>query len=264
MIAVQPIREEPDRLGAQAFCSDHAFGEGGAKNSSFPQPHTGQKRARARESSDSSFLSEGNGIPAGGTKKARFSPRGKLRGYAEHCGFSCSDQDMSRPKEPQRAFERRPRHKTRKDLYDLKSPRRKRKTASVGKTRQTSTRRIRRKSSDTLHQSFASETISKERLTVCNPSYSASFRNITGRSNLYDLGQLKPSGRVGLFKRGRASSPVRKRGCKQAFSLILIPLFTRPPHGINSLPLKCPISHSPKCSFCTNGKGAPITGFKRG
>jgi hypothetical protein len=222
---VQPIREEPDRLGAQAtFCSNHAFGEGEVKNSSFPQPDTAQKRARTRESSDSSFLSEDNGLLACVTKKARFSPRGKLGRYS---GYSCSDQDMSRLKQPQRAFERRPRHKTRKDLYDLKSPRRKRKIASGGKTRKTSTRRIRKMSSDALHQSFASETISKERLTVCNPSCSASFRNITGCSNLYDLGQLKPSGRVGLFKRGRASSPVRKRGCKQAFSPVSITLSTR-------------------------------------
>ncbi|KAH0544175.1 hypothetical protein FGG08_001620 [Glutinoglossum americanum] len=182
----------PDRSGVQAvFRGNRAFGEGKKKASGLPQLDAGRKRARARESSDSSLLeisSENYGLPSCGTKKAGFSPRGKLGRCVGGDELSCLDQGMSRSGEPQRAFERRPRHRTRTDLYDSKPPRLKRKMASGSKTKQTLTRRIREKPGDALHKSFASETISKERLT------------------------LNPSSRVGLFKRGRASSPVRKRG----------------------------------------------------
>ena len=170
----------PNRPGVQpVFRSNHAFGEGEKKGSGFSQPDMGRKRARALGSSDSSFLEIGSkhsSLPVCGTKKVRVDRLGKPERCAEGSESSTLDRGMSRSREPQRSFERRSRHRTRKDLYGPKPPNQKRKTRSGGETKQASTRRSGRRPSNALHQSFASETISKERLTVCNPFYSAVFR----------------------------------------------------------------------------------------
>ncbi len=113
------------------------------------------------------------------------------------------------PSKPARLYERRARHKTRENLYEPgseKKRRRKQKPADdEDKQRKPKKRRRVEKSGNALMHDFAAENVSRDRLTVS--SRLADFYP-TNKSF-----QLKPTEALGLFGRGRASSPVKRRGC---------------------------------------------------
>ncbi|KAI4257499.1 MAG: hypothetical protein L6R42_005619 [Xanthoria sp. 1 TBL-2021] len=95
------------------------------------------------------------------------------------------------PEKPAKTYGRRPRHKTREDRYDLQKDRKPDQTKEVKSKARDKSKKKRKgvqKSGAALMQNFSAGNVETDRLT------------------------LKPSVPVGLFGKGRASSPIRRKG----------------------------------------------------
>ncbi|KAK0119023.1 hypothetical protein ONS96_012092 [Cadophora gregata f. sp. sojae] len=118
-------------------------------------------------------------------------PRKKQRVASSESGLP---SHSSTPNHPKETFEKRPRHKTREDIYEPKKKNKKRKRASGERSsrkkreRRGGSKNAANTAGDELIQNFRSKNISQDRLTI------------------------RPSNGLGLFNNGRASSPARRRG----------------------------------------------------
>ncbi|KAK4987934.1 hypothetical protein LTR50_004271 [Elasticomyces elasticus] len=122
---------------------------------------------------------------SGGSDSTRSVTSSALQSSSSSLGSSTQNQ------QPAKTYERRARHKTRTDRYEPKIDTSKRRTAkkekkSTKKSRKT--KKTRENLFTGLVQSFHAKNVPKDRLT------------------------LKPSANLGIFKKGRASSPRRGRG----------------------------------------------------
>ncbi|KAK0515703.1 hypothetical protein JMJ35_001737 [Cladonia borealis] len=107
------------------------------------------------------------------------------------------DQTTALPEKPAGSYERRPRRKTREDRYELKDGTRDKKKVAKKDNQEMKQKKHKRreKSGAALMHSFTAQNVSHDRLT------------------------LQPAKALGLFGKGRASSPVRRRGLPEsAFS----------------------------------------------
>ena len=91
-------------------------------------------------------------------------------------------------KKAEKTYERKPRHKTRPDKYEVKTDRMAKEKSGHEKTRHKSKRRCRRKTGKTLNHEFKAPNVPQDRLT------------------------LKPNNGPGFFHKGKASAPVERRG----------------------------------------------------
>ena len=98
------------------------------------------------------------------------------------------DSTMKLGKDSKRRYERRPRHKTKPDKYELKPEPSKKRSSHHKDTRHRPKRQRRRKSGIVLNNEFKAPNVPQERLT------------------------LKPNSGPGIFSKGKASSPVQRRG----------------------------------------------------
>ncbi|TKA64885.1 hypothetical protein B0A49_05161 [Cryomyces minteri] len=177
----------PQQLGFPTFLHD--------KHEVTDQPRS-HRLKRKRASSDSSLLAPGflqkpaekDDVPAHDGNMSDHDP-------SSSCSSSTEDS-ASQPEPPPKTYERRARHKTRPELYEAKSGHKnrregertqktKRKKDSKGKRHKSKRKESR---SAGLVQSFHAKNVPKDRLT------------------------LTPAAGLGLFKRGRASIPVKGRG----------------------------------------------------
>lgn len=126
-----------------------------------------------------------------------------------------SETSLPSPEKLLESFERRPRHKTRHDRYELKDSNRDSvkmlKTAKKDRGQKTQKKHKRKeKSGAALMHDFAAQNVAHDRLTV-----SCTQTLYISRTCGADTGpKLKPAKTLGLFGKGRASSPVRRRGCR--------------------------------------------------
>lgn len=148
--------------------------------------------------------------------------RKRRRQTPSSTGSSPSDNPSamsSSSSESSRKYARRPRHKTRADLYDPGSGARKRRTKKQNLEKRARKHREKHrptpkevvvpgKPGKRMMHSFKAGNVPPDRLTVCW----LRVRNV--RAHLTRLSQLKHQEGVGLFHKGRASMPVPGRGCK--------------------------------------------------
>lgn len=103
-------------------------------------------------------------------------------------------------KTPRNEYERRPRHKTREDRYDYKPS----VSRSKKQSRQGTTKRVRRGRKEAMIDGFHASNVARERLTVRLLMSSPGFHSLTQT-------QLRQHANVGIFSKGRASSPIKVR-----------------------------------------------------
>jgi hypothetical protein len=178
---------------------------GEASNDKLKQTHHRPEYHRKRKARTSSDLSSSDSASTSGSASASSSLASTR---SEH-------------------FERRKRHKTREDLYDPNAGARKRRSPredrdeekdkhyekANGKKRTKKHHRTEKrtkgsrasKRGEELVKHFSAKNVRHDRLTV-------SARRQSYHLHHADLNQLAPGTSVGLFKKGRASSPVRGRG----------------------------------------------------
>ena len=138
-----------------------------------------------------------------------------------------SETPLPSPEKPLKSYERRPRHRTRQDRYELKDSHRDSvktlKTAKKDRGERTQKKhkhKRKEKSGAALMHDFAAQNVAHDRLTVSCTQFLYVLRTLGA-----DTGpKLKPAKTLGLFGKGRASSPVRRRGC--GFSQFLWQSFT--------------------------------------
>ncbi|KAI9698412.1 MAG: hypothetical protein M1836_003992 [Candelina mexicana] len=181
----------PGRLGLQAafrIREENEAAAGGRRLST-----TGHKQKRKRESSsDSSFLEADTRrtlhMPTTVDHHRPRAIQADKRRVSQEGALSYASASTASTEKLDRRYHRRPRHKTRADRYDPTLPEgRKPKPKKLKVTKHIKKQRSRKEPAPLLHD-FSAQNVSGERLT------------------------LKPSLSIGLFKNGRASSPVRGRG----------------------------------------------------
>ena len=130
---------------------------------------------------------------------------------------SSDSEALRSPHEPiDDPFSRRRRNKTRPDRYEPKTQRQRRdgklkdRKVNDGKTKRR--KKVNRTSKDgptvAMLDRFRASNVERPRLTVCQIfPYSSSTLQTDSRAS-----QLPPRANIGIFKRGRASSPFRARG----------------------------------------------------
>ena len=146
-------------------------------------------------------LRSGEGVSEAGeegpTRRSTRSLSGvRSRNCSSHSEVSDGNRDSAVPtthvaaveKGLRKKYERRPRHKTRPDKYELKVDKRRLEKSSHERVHQTSKRKRRKKSGLTLNHDFEASNVLQDRLT------------------------LKPNTGPGIFHRGKASVPVERRG----------------------------------------------------
>lgn len=152
-------------------------------------------------------------------ERPAFGDRGKNTSSTASQG---SETLLPSPEKLLKSYERRPRHKTRQDRYELKDSSRDGvktlKTAKkdrAEKMQKKHKHKRKEKSGAALMHDFAAQNVAQDRLTVSCTQFLYVSRTCGA-----DTGpKLKPAKTLGLFGKGRASSPVRRRGCR--FSLFL-------------------------------------------
>ncbi|KAI9720038.1 MAG: hypothetical protein M1812_003165 [Candelaria pacifica] len=181
----------PERLGLQAAFRTRAENE----------PPTGRDRYRSREhrtkrkrnsSSDSSFLEADTGrssraLPAIDNHRARRVLADK-RSLSKDDSTTDASVSTVGSEDVDKRYRRKQRHKTRADLYDPTSTERtESRPKKLKESKRVKKQKSKKKPAPLLHD-FSAKNVSGDRLT------------------------LKPPVNIGLFKNGRASSPVRGRG----------------------------------------------------
>lgn len=106
------------------------------------------------------------------------------------------------PKKTRNEYERRPRYKTREDRYDYKpnGPH------SKEQSRKGKAKRLRRGRKETMNDGFHASNVARERLTVSLMSWDY-------HDSLTKF-QLRKNTNVGIFNKGKASSPIKNRDGK--------------------------------------------------
>ncbi|KAI9811328.1 MAG: hypothetical protein M1827_005487 [Pycnora praestabilis] len=181
-----------DRLSQQAASRGN---EGGDEDQEFYNPCRRHKRLQS--SSESSFLETGvatSGYPRTDNDQA-FAGQGRSRPHdlqkVKEYSDSRSDDPSVPPSEAGEAtgkYERKARRKTRQDLYEPKIGLHKRESRLRRGKKRSSKRGLKGRSRIAMDENFKANNISQDRLT------------------------LKSTQNLGLFKNGRASSPIRRRG----------------------------------------------------
>lgn len=201
----------PEKLGLPSFLHP---------KETVADPPSKHRHPRKLPSSDSSFIeAEASHRSPHLTKRQ---PSGRRQSNNDRSTGSASRSTSLASEELDAAdrYKRRSRRKTRPDLYEPKpekgNDRRERKHGKEEETSKKTKRKSKRKTKDTsganLAHSFNATNVSKGRLTVSVQQYDhahALWHPLT-----INLCQLKQGASVGLFKKGRASSPVRGRGCR--------------------------------------------------
>ncbi|KAL9120882.1 MAG: hypothetical protein Q9187_002561 [Circinaria calcarea] len=106
---------------------------------------------------------------------------------------STSSSSCPSPVKPAKTYERRARHKTKEDRYELKQDKKSKKTRP--KTKETTKREASRKDRKRKAQSGA-----------------ALLHKFTAKNVASNRLTMRPTAKLGLFTKGRASSPVQRRG----------------------------------------------------
>ena len=118
-----------------------------------------------------------------------------------------------------RSYERRPRHKTKEDKYELKHGNERKRPE---KQKSSSRRQSRNaKTGATLLHNFTAENVASKRLTVCSVTQLHSMRRPLAHMILTDFLKLRPTSKLGLFAKGRASTAVTRKGCEFSHRCIL-------------------------------------------
>ncbi|MCJ1477546.1 hypothetical protein MMC13_006218 [Lambiella insularis] len=207
----KPIKQ--DRSPSRYFEDDHQFGlaERLELHAPFRQMEargigetqglecSTSRRKRRRVSSSSSYLEPAVAVLSVNTTDHEFTENGRVHGkdtcrpdrlQAVHSSDDAGSGELrsSSPAQPVKLYERKLRHKTKEDKYELKHDEIRKHTSRDEKKRKTKRRLRKEKTGSALLHNFAAENVTSERLT------------------------LRPSTRLGLFTKGRASSPIRRGG----------------------------------------------------
>lgn len=196
---------------------------------SFPEvQHRLQKRRRSRSSTSSYLepavtndLSNNDHAHSSHPTTSRPANTQPTLGDGVHYSSPTASKDsellLPPPETLLKPYEKRPRHKTRIDRYELKesskhSKNTKKDAKKDRKEKKTKKSQRREKSGAALMHSFAAQNVVHDRLTVSCPKWSSFSHILDGDIE----SKLKPAKTLGLFGKGRASSPVRRKGCKVA------------------------------------------------
>ena len=181
-----------------------------------------------------------------------------------------SETLLPSPEKLLKSFERRPRHKTRQDRYELKDSHRDSvktlKTAKKDrgeKPQKKHKHKRKEKSGAALMHDFAAQNVAHDRLTV-----SCTKSSFISRMLGADTGpKLKPAKTLGLFGKGRASSPVRRRGCRFSQflrrSFILTKALQVPDLAFSEMTFLTSRREKPENSFADSSKRPSDTTKKR-
>ncbi|KAL8721756.1 MAG: hypothetical protein Q9181_007639 [Wetmoreana brouardii] len=161
------------------------------------QRENGRRKRTRSLSTTSSFLepadhldNTGRNLKSKGNAGAKKSQRGRQQSDGSASSRSPSITIVS-PDQPVKTYERRKRHKTREDRYELKQEGRRDKSQRSGEKARDKPRKKKKrlqKSGSALMQDFTAGNVKPERLT------------------------LKAATPLGLFGKGRASSPIKRKG----------------------------------------------------
>jgi len=212
-----------ERLGLHAPFRTFGDGDGDGDGELGHGTNATHRKAKRRRTLSSSLLLEPAEIDLGlgqeeEEREDLCKPRARTKGYPLHNGGISGSEKGPKPSNSAatkpKSYERRSRHKTREDRYDLKQdtkrPTKKQKKAgAAGKDRK---RKRKEKSGNTLMHDFTASNVAQDRLTVSKLAVSMISPDFVEVS---DYGtQIKPAASLGLFGKGRASSPVRRKGCE--------------------------------------------------
>ncbi|KAI4281832.1 MAG: hypothetical protein L6R38_003386 [Xanthoria sp. 2 TBL-2021] len=188
-------RNVAEQLGLHA--PFRSFASRSADPQTEPQPENQRRKRKRKSSSSASFLEPSVYLnPSHGLDQGQKSLEPKKSQHQKqniHIELSsrASSTIVDSPEKPAKTYERRSRHKTREDRYDLQKDRKPDQTKEVkskGHNKSKKKRKGVQKSGAALMQNFSAGNVETDRLT------------------------LKASVPAGLFGKGRASSPIRRKG----------------------------------------------------